>query len=98
MEVEVRGHALMPEADLRVLIYQIVRELLFDILKYAGTKRARVTAKRPNEHIRIAVEDEGAGFDPATLEEARNAGLGLPSVPLCRIESELRSPLGNLSG
>jgi PAS domain S-box-containing protein len=80
VEVEVRGDVRVPEADLRVLLYQLLRELLFNVTKHAGTDRARVIAERTNEHVRLVVEDEGAGFDPAELDEASNVGLGLPSV------------------
>ena len=80
VEVEVGGECLMPGEDLRVLVYQIVRELLYNVAKHAGTDRARVTAERTCHHVRIVVEDEGAGFDPSTLEEAADVGLGLLSV------------------
>lgn len=80
VRVEVVGEALMLEADLRILVYQIVRELLFNVAKHAGTHRVRVEAEQTDHHVRVVVEDAGAGFDPATLEESGNAGLGLPSV------------------
>jgi PAS domain S-box-containing protein len=80
VEVEVAGECLMPEEDLRVLIYQLVRELLYNVAKHAGTDRARVTAERAGHRVRVVVEDEGVGFDPATLEEVAGVGLGLPSV------------------
>lgn len=80
VEVEVRNDASMPETDLRILTYQIVRELLFNVVKHAGTKRARVTAERMDDHVRLVVEDEGAGCDPALLEETGNLGLGLPGA------------------
>ncbi len=80
IDVEVRGHGLMPETDLRILVYQVLRELLFNVVKHAGTKRVRVMAERTDHYVRVVVEDEGAGFDPATLEKAENVGLGLPSV------------------
>jgi signal transduction histidine kinase len=68
------------DADLRVLLYQLLRELLFNVIKHAGTGRARLTAERDGEHVRVVVEDEGTGFDPAELEEPQADGLGLPSV------------------
>jgi signal transduction histidine kinase len=63
-----------------VLVYQLVRELLYNVAKHAGTDRARVTAERAGHRVRVVVEDEGVGFDPATLEEVAGVGLGLPSV------------------
>ena len=82
LEVEVDIHDDVPvaDADLRVLLYQLLRELLFNVIKHAATGRARLTAERDGEHIRVVVEDEGTGFDPAELEEPQADGLGLPSV------------------
>jgi PAS domain S-box-containing protein len=80
VEVEVGEGIPTVEPTLRVLLYQLVRELLFNVVKHAGTKRARVSAARVDGHVRVVVADEGAGFDPATLEEGAEGGLGLPSV------------------
>jgi PAS domain S-box-containing protein len=78
---EVRGEVTLGREDLRVLLYQLLRELLFNVAKHAGTGRARVTAERAGDRVRVVVADEGAGFDPAALDAARApAGLGLPSV------------------
>ena len=80
VELDVRGEVAVPEAHLRILLYQILRELLFNVVKHAGTDAARVTAERLDGHVRVVVEDEGAGFDPGALEGGTAGGLGLPSV------------------
>ena len=80
VEVEIRGSVTVPDMDLRVLLYQLLRELLFNVVKHAGTKRARLVAEQDDGHARIVVEDEGAGFDPAAPRENGPPGLGLPSV------------------
>ena len=41
--------------------------------KYAGGSRAVVRLAEDDGHVRFAVEDDGAGFDPATT--ARGSGL-----------------------
>jgi PAS domain S-box-containing protein len=43
----------LPDEDLRVLLFQIVRELLFNIVKHAGVKTAQVTLAHENDRIRI---------------------------------------------
>jgi signal transduction histidine kinase len=58
----------VPEKDLRVLLYQLVRELLFNIIKHAGVNQAWITYGRQEDQIMITVEDKGKGFD---LEAAR---------------------------
>ncbi len=68
------------EADVKVLLYQAVRELLFNVVKHAGVKRASVCAKPAAEGwIEILVSDQGRGFDPAQSRAGRsaNAGFGL---------------------
>ena len=80
IEVEVGGGIPVPNAEVRVLLYQLLRELLFNVVKHAGTDRARVVAERTDEHVRITVEDEGVGFTPAALDDPTAVGLGLPSV------------------
>jgi len=69
--------------DIRVLLFQSVRELLFNVVKHAGVRRAKVqmTASRGRE-VQIVVADEGAGFDPAKLHigEGSATGFGLFGV------------------
>lgn len=52
--------------DLRVLLFQVVRELLFNIIKHAGVTEALVTLHRDNHALRIEVIDQGEGFDADT--------------------------------
>jgi signal transduction histidine kinase len=80
LEVEVHADQDLPEPrhEMRLLICQLVRELLFNVVKHAGTGKAGVTADEEDGYVRVVVEDDGAGFDLATLEKA--SGLGLPSV------------------
>lgn len=79
IEVEVRGDLSVPDRDIRVLIYQLLQELLFNVAKHSGTHQARLVAEQADGALRISVEDDGAGFDLARLD-ARASGLGLPSV------------------
>jgi signal transduction histidine kinase len=79
VDVEVHGDVVVPEEDLRVLLYQVLRELLFNVVKHAETDSARIVARQTKSGVRVAVEDEGVGFGPDVLS-GRPAGLGLPSV------------------
>ncbi len=72
-----------PEHDMRLLLFQIVRELLFNVVKHAGTRRAIVEARDVNHHLQICVTDDGEGFDVETAEATEAAdqdGFGLFSV------------------
>ena len=52
---------------LRVLLFQAIRELLFNVVKHAGVLEATITMERRNRHDRITVSDEGKGFDAETV-------------------------------
>lgn len=69
--------------DMRVLLFQAVRELLFNVVKHAGVKEARVQLTRASHRqVRVVVEDEGRGFDPENVETGASSptGFGLFSL------------------
>lgn len=82
LSVQVTAHAdriALPD-DQAILLFQSVRELLFNVAKHAGTDRAWVTLDvTPDRDCRITVRDEGRGFDQAV---PRNGGqrFGLFSI------------------
>lgn len=83
LEVEVSVPAVTPPLsdDQTSLLYQSVRELLFNVLKHAGNKRARVTMTTDGqEKLQITVQDEGAGCDQAAVMEATEGKFGLFSI------------------
>ncbi len=52
-----------------IILFQSVRELLFNVLKHAGTTRARVlVAHQPSGWLSVTVEDEGRGFQAGEVE------------------------------
>jgi CheY-like chemotaxis protein/anti-sigma regulatory factor (Ser/Thr protein kinase) len=74
-----------PQEDLRVLLFQSARELLFNVVKHAGVTRACMELSRQDEdHLRLIVRDQGAGFRPADLDaeaaKATASGFGLLSI------------------
>jgi len=70
----------LPE-DHTALLYQCVRELLFNVLKHAGTKAAAVRMTQDDRgEIQIVVRDEGYGCDPEAVMESRGDKFGLFSV------------------
>jgi CheY-like chemotaxis protein/anti-sigma regulatory factor (Ser/Thr protein kinase) len=70
--------------DVRILLFEGVRELLFNAVKHAHVDRVDVNlALGPGDTIHIQVSDDGAGFDPSATLYDRNqphAGLGLFSI------------------
>lgn len=83
VEVQADQGAEPAAEDVRVLLFQAVRELLFNVVKHAQADKAQVRlAALDDEHLQIVVGDSGVGFDPATLAAARgpNGGFGLFSL------------------
>jgi PAS domain S-box-containing protein len=71
------------EKDIRALVFESVRELLFNIVKHAKTNRAAIdVALTGDDVVRVTVIDHGVGFDPESIfaGPAANNGLGLFSV------------------
>jgi PAS domain S-box-containing protein len=68
--------------EVRILMFHSTRELLFNVVKHAGVKTARVEIVQEDSRIRVDVEDEGVGFDPIQLkrEGTESRGLGLFSI------------------
>jgi len=70
-----------PNEDLRILLFQLVRELLFNIVKHAGILEARIQIGKKDNHIVIIVEDKGRGFDAEAVAKLNQAGgFGLYSI------------------
>jgi signal transduction histidine kinase len=71
----------MPE-EVIIQLFQSIREILFNVAKHAGVKKARVKATQRDGRIFISVEDEGTGFHPSRLrtEGGSSGGFGLFSI------------------
>lgn len=72
----------LPE-DQAVLLYQSVRELLFNVVKHAGVDRATVSLRlSPEGELRIAVTDRGRGgdFTESATAETMPPRFGLFSI------------------
>lgn len=80
--VESGGRHQVEDEDARELLFQIVRELLFNVAKHAGTDQATVRLSEETGHLVIHVIDEGEGFDvdEATGRDEHEGGFGLFSA------------------
>ncbi len=68
--------------DVKLLVFESVRELLLNAVKHSKVRSARVSLEQVKAAgLRITVSDEGAGFDPGQLKPAgEEGGFGLFSV------------------
>ncbi|MGD2175591.1 MAG: histidine kinase, partial [Candidatus Brocadiaceae bacterium] len=81
-EFETDGRPKPLDDDIRVLLFQAVRELLLNVVKHAGARCAKICIVRANGRVRVSVEDDGVGFDTGMLDrhELRTRGYGLFSI------------------
>ena len=61
---------------LKILLFQSVRELLFNVVKHSNTRSAVVNLRRLDGSLQLTVSDEGIGFDPAAMPPAGEGGRG----------------------
>jgi CheY-like chemotaxis protein len=66
--------------DVKLLLFESVRELLLNVVKHAKTHSARVSLSREDgRFLQIVVSDNGVGFEPARAG-AMEGGFGLFSI------------------
>jgi signal transduction histidine kinase len=53
--------------DVRVVLFQAVRELLVNVVKHAQASSVKVSIRRDGGCIRISIEDNGVGFDASRI-------------------------------
>lgn len=75
VEVHTEGGIELP-TDARVALYRIAQEALNNVAKHSGATKARVTLACEEHHVRLTIEDDGTGFDPAAAG-AGQLGLGI---------------------
>ncbi len=69
-----------PEQDhLKAFLFEAVRELLFNIVKYADVSQAEVVLEGGAGQLHVCVTDTGRGFDPAQIDQG-GGGFGLFSI------------------
>ena len=66
--------------DLNVLLFQAVRELLFNVVKHAETLQAAVTLEQLDDQICITVSDQGKGFDSVAVLNDLGIAHGLLNI------------------
>lgn len=82
MNVEVSCSESLPQLtiELRVVIFEVARELLFNAVKHAGSREARVTLDCSGPLLRLEVSDSGKGFDFAQCPSFGGDHFGLFSI------------------
>jgi signal transduction histidine kinase len=69
------------DPDIKAILFQLIRELLNNVVKHSGAQNAHVLIDMENGHMRLKVTDDGEGFDPQTLGVPTvEGGFGLYSI------------------
>lgn len=70
------------DENVRIFMFEAIRELLFNTVKHSGVMKACVKVLLNAEYrVQVVVSDEGKGFDPAQLRPSElYGGLGLFSI------------------
>ena len=77
VDVDSNGVSTQFEDTLRILLFQTVREALFNVVKHADTKHATVRFHKAEDQVHLRISDDGKGFDvsTSTLEHSGSGGL-----------------------
>jgi signal transduction histidine kinase len=55
------------DVDVRVVLFQCIRELLFNVVKHAQAKSAQVSSYFENGRVRLTVSDDGIGLNQSKM-------------------------------
>ena len=99
VNIQANGQTSPIDEKVRVLIFQAIRELLFNVVKHAGTLEASLTFESHDDFLNIIVSDRGKGFSSETLTSNQNLGHGLESLRhrlnLLGCNMQVQSEIGN---
>jgi len=68
------------DQELKVLLFQITREILTNTLKHSGAKKVSVIVRKTGQSIMISVVDDGVGFNVPELIKNRPDSYGFFSI------------------
>lgn len=76
------------DPHLEIALYRIAQEALTNVARHAGASSVTLILLREGESLRLAVKDDGKGFDPQDAARVRGPGHGLGLISM-RERSEL---------
>lgn len=81
LKVTLKGShlSIRPKEEVSNLLFQIVRELLFNVVKHARVNQAQVEVAQEDGRLSIVVSDNGQGFSVVDSMQPRNS-LGLFTI------------------
>ncbi len=80
VEVDADKDANPDSESVRTLVFQVIWELLFNVVKHSGENWARVVMRQRDGALHVTVEDRGKGFDPNSMVRSSKESFGLFSI------------------
>jgi PAS domain S-box-containing protein len=62
------------DRDVSILLFQAVRELFMNIVKHSQAHQVTVSLRRADDTMKIAVQDDGIGFDASKIDKVMTYG------------------------
>lgn len=67
--------------EIEVVLFQVLRELLINVVKHANATRVDISLHRRDDQLRLEVHDNGDGFDAtAVVTDSGRGGFGLFNI------------------
>jgi signal transduction histidine kinase len=64
------------DTELQTVVFRVAQEALSNVVRHAGAKRVEIRIAVRGDLLRIEVEDDGCGMDPAAAGRGVGSGLG----------------------
>lgn len=77
VRLEREGDLSTLDPHLSIVIYQMVRELLFNVVKHAKVDKALILLHQQNDQLQLTVIDHGVGYEPTEHGSDSQPGFGL---------------------
>lgn len=68
------------DPEVKILLFQMTRELLVNVIKHAGASRVNLRMYQDLKGVGITVQDNGGGFDPEVFRTSESKAFGLFSI------------------
>jgi PAS domain S-box-containing protein len=68
VELDADGTPVVLRDDVKACLFSVTRELLMNVVRHARARTVRVTVRQHGSQIRVAVKDDGVGFEPEEME------------------------------
>jgi PAS domain S-box-containing protein len=74
------------DADVQLILFRVISELINNTIKHAQARNINIGLKKEDDHISLAFEDDGVGFNADKVMNNPQTGIGLKSI-ISRVKS-----------